>query len=43
MVGSNPFNHLKYFKKGIRIRALFFRGQCGPCVVCGEGESKEVE
>jgi len=24
------------------MRALFSRGQCGPCVVCGEERLKEV-
>ncbi len=36
MVGGNPPNHLGDFEEGIRIRALFSRGQCGPCVICGE-------
>jgi hypothetical protein len=41
MVGDNPSNHLGYFKEWIRIKALFSRGQCGPCVVYGEGGLKE--
>jgi len=31
MVGGNPPNHLKDFWEGIKIRALFSKGQCGPC------------
>ncbi len=32
MVGGNPPNHLGDFQEGIRIRILFSKGQCGPCV-----------
>ncbi len=32
MVGSNLPNHLEDFLMGIRIRAIFSWGQCGPCV-----------
>jgi hypothetical protein len=42
MVGGNPPSHLGDFYEGIRIRALFSKGQCGPCVVCGEEGLKEV-
>ncbi len=42
MVGGNPPDHLGDFYEGIRIRAPFSRGQCGPCVVCGEEGLKEV-
>jgi hypothetical protein len=31
-LGGNPPNHLGDFQKGIMIKALFFGGQCGPCV-----------
>jgi hypothetical protein len=37
MVGSNLSNHLRDFKEGIKIKALFSWGQCGPRVVCGKG------
>jgi hypothetical protein len=43
MVGSNPPNHLGDFEEGIRIRALFSRGQCGPCVWYVEREMKGSE
>jgi len=43
MVGGNPPNHLGNFYEGIKIKALFSKGQCGPCVVCGEEGLKEVE
>ncbi len=33
MVGGNSLNHLKDFYKGIRIRALFSKGNVG--LVCG--------
>ncbi len=36
-----PPNRLGDFLKGIRIRALFSWGRCGPCVVC-EGGLEEV-
>jgi hypothetical protein len=35
-LGGNPSNHLEDledFWEGIRIRAMFSKGQCGPCVV----------
>jgi hypothetical protein len=43
VVESNPPNHLRDLLKWIRIRALYFKGRCGPCVVCGENGFKEVE
>jgi hypothetical protein len=36
VVGGNPPNHPGDFSEGIRIKALFSKGQCGPCVVCKE-------
>jgi hypothetical protein len=39
VVGNSP-NHLKDFKEGIRIRVLFFKDQCGPCV-CTSGRGIE--
>jgi len=42
MVGGNPPNHLGDFYEGIKIKALFSRSQCGPCVECGEEGLKEV-
>jgi len=41
-LGANPLNHPRDFYEGIRIRALFSKGQCEPCVVCEEGGLKEV-
>jgi hypothetical protein len=41
-LGAKPLNHSKDFYEGIRIKALFFKGQCEFCVVCEEGGLKEV-
>ncbi len=38
---GNPPNHFGDLKKGIRIRAIFSKGQCGPCVMSREGGLKE--
>jgi hypothetical protein len=32
VVGGNPPNHIEDLWEGIIIRALSFKGQCGPCV-----------
>jgi hypothetical protein len=42
VVGGNPPNHLGNFQEMIRIRVLFSKGQCGPCVICGEEGLEEV-
>jgi hypothetical protein len=37
VVGGNLSNHLGDFQEGIKKRAIFSWGQCGPCVVCERG------